>query len=570
MEYRDLPPERARRLADALRKYAKSKARRINSLTNDFTKDYAQYRLHELSESKVFLLQKEESHDDRLCVGFPFPIFSERMPKELCNKNVSRLGISARLHLRGEPLRKEQRAWIKQFLQSISSDFEWHEIENLGEFRRMVRSTLSGHGSWVYVDSYTYIGDGIIGLYFLDSFTAQRKPTNISVVSDAFIHMKKFFDTHEKTQETLSHLCEKPCLIIMPDLIDSHLSRTLSLIESVHGRNVHIFLVGRNILIKIRGGRIVSFHYTAPDPLLRNKNIEDYMEDCLLPFIPARKGNDKLEVALRDRSTPGRKSYFINPFTSTALKDMDASLVFWITRELIRDKNSFVYISKGLKTSKDVRWVESFQSMINKDHRTRAHVHLMSFEDLSDMAEKLEKLHVGAVLTGDTSVSHLANRLGIPNVTVYRPNFWDPESVQSLTSDSPLGFCRYANFQFPALSGEGSGYARIVSESLKEIAENSFPSGHEQRLLQRFHRQVDELVGDRRAIDDVLRNHMKLRDELNRLKCRFEGGRLSWAFSIYDPHEMVKGVLSMPTDRICHLVRAAWKISPAYKLGALR
>lgn len=571
MGYPDLPSPCAKRLAAMLGKSAESKAPHIGTLVNDFIKEGAQYRVREFSKHEILLLRKYGPRGGRLCVGFPFPVFSERMRTRIGGKDVGELGVSARMHLRGEPLRKAQRAWIREFLRSLDAKAEWSEVDDVGEFRRIVRSVLLERRPMVYVDPYTYIGDGIIGLHFLDRFMAQGGPGKASVASDAHMHMTPFFDAHEKTPEEFSRLCKGRCTAVMPDLIDSHLGRTLSLMASVRGADVRILLVGRNLLIEMREGHVAALHYDAPDPLLRDRNIEDYMEDCLLPFLPSRRGAGEPAATPPRRPKARRGSYLINPFTSTKLKDMDASLAFDIARRLSDDDGSSVHVSTGVRTSKkDVRWARSFQSMVDKDPRAKARVRMVSFENLGDMAKKLGRLRVSAVLTGDTSVSHLANRLGIPNVTVYKPGFWDPESVQSLTSDSPLGFCRYAGFQFPALAGSGESHARLISESLKGVAEGGLQPGRQKGLLREFHKRVDELMGVRLAAGSVVRNHAKLRSGLERLKGEFDGGGLSWAFSIYDPHEMVKGILRLHASKTHHLVRAAWKISPVYKLGALR
>jgi hypothetical protein len=69
-------------------------------------------------------------------------------------------------------------------------------------------------------------------------------------------------------------------------------------------------------------------------------------------------------------------------------------------------------------------------------------------------------------ITADTSIAHLFNYLGLTNITFFNLNRCDLKSPQSLSSDSPLGFCRYGSTQYPALLNYGS-QDRLIKGVLK-------------------------------------------------------------------------------------------------------
>ena len=123
------------------------------------------------------------------------------------------------------------------------------------------------------------------------------------------------------------------------------------------------------------------------------------------------------------------------------------------------------------------QWINEFFKYLGIS--TKIKIDLVYYQDLSelylDWADKCV-----LIITADTSIAHLANYGGYSNIVLYNPKVWDTCSVQSMSSDSPLGFCRYNKLQIPVvLSGDTE---HIISRDIVRLID----------IL--FHLQKDKLV----------------------------------------------------------------------------
>lgn len=440
-------------------------------------------------------------------IGFPFPLAS--VPWEVP-------GAQVQYFLRGEAVRREQRTYL---CERLGLDLE---TSDRGQFLERTASLQQGRPP-VYVDPYTFIGDGFIGLYFRDSLVG-RCPV--------FTRSHRHMDALEDARPLQQAATAKGSFMVMPDLVDTHLETTLGLLEGLRGTDTAVALVGRNMLIDMRTG--AASWLPIADPLLRAKNIEDYMDECLEPYTAARPPEPP-------RTIPRAHDWvFVNALSSATEKDLAPQFVADVCRALLDAGTSRIGVSTGIAgNGKDDEWCAAFRRY-DGDRR----IELCDFKSLSEMTRYFQQ-GVTLGVTADTSVSHLLNHLSIPNFVIGRERFWDSRSKQSLAGSSPLGFTRYHNFQFPFVLREGreDDVIGAVIGVLKRPAPPADVTAYDAALA-----QVKE---DPSAAACLARLH--------------DGLAARAPYLAYDPRSIVEHVPDAG-----HLIHSAYRISPAYKMARAR
>jgi hypothetical protein len=298
--------------------------------------------------------------------------------------------------------------------------------------------------------------------------------------------------------------------------------------------------------------------------LLCNSNIEDYMDDCLARFlgdrpVPSRPKPIRL-AALRDNVV------FINPFSSLPERDLPPSLVLNIVAALSSAGVRRVLVSRGAPgIAKDETASGEIARRINDVRRT-SEVCQRGFDNLGDMARELGTENVVLGVSPDTSVPHLLNSLGIPVLTLYSRTFWDSTCVQSLASDSPLGFCRYQTSHLPLVFDRA---AIPPVETLQKVFEElvTFAASREpaEQVLEAYRQELTRLSSIEGAVLD--RAFDTLADLHERLAASYG---LSTVADLFDVGAFRPCLVGRNRDRTRRLTGSLFRISPVYKIAEAR
>lgn len=562
-----------------LRSFIKRKVMVIKSIINNFIKSGKDYKIYELSHSIVIVLNLSDKTNVSLNIGYPFPIYSEDITQKVKFISKDKKDVNVKIHIRGEILRKRQRNFIKKTLKNNFKSIKWLSVTNIGKFRKISYLILNRFSSksepWIYVDPYNFIGDSFVGLYFIDCLKRRFGLRKIIVLSDAYKHTKLFYKSYPKTNEIFKKFYKESNIVIMPDLIDNHLGRTIKLLKVLKNENIFIFLLGRNLIIKIKNKKCLIFHYDKNDILLRNKNIENYMNDCLFPYINFDKKFKNITFKKIIKTKEANK-IFINPHSSAPLKQIPVDLVLDITENIIQKRDATIYISKGrlnIKNNQD--WIKScLDKLKNKEYKSIIkNIIFLSDRGFADLGVKLRKLQISSALTADTAITHILSRMLIPNITIYNEDFWDCESPQSLSAESPLGFCRFYLPQYPAILRKDinkSSFVKSVSDGLITLSSNNYVIHNDfvSHKITKFNKQLSKYIDKLNKETLDYNDHKKLYRKYIKLKNYCRDSNIFWLFDIFDPNNIVSGIISEPNNKVSPLLYSAWKILPLHKFLA--
>ena len=521
------------------------------------------FRMIEVSSEFLFVCRKGDGSESSLNVGFPFPIattsysYGKNTPKNVVIKS----------YIRGEPIRKKQRKMLHSVLQMPNPI----EVPDAYRFNLITKQLFKKCKNIVYVDPYTFLGDSIIGLYILDQFISRFGVRNVKVFSKAYKHLSFFFNTFPDSAEAVRKSCMRDTMVILPDLIDNHWGKRLDLLEEIFKTHATALIVGRNMILR-PSKKTIPLHLRSKDPLLINKNIEDYMRDCMEAYIPRKDMGEIHPTPIKISKAP---SILFNGLSAFVGKIIEPKLSFGICKKIVDEMGTNCYVSMGSKSPKDALWVSDFNTLLQKsDPRYKSKIKFVDDKGLDDLARKIMKLRVGLIITADTSIAHLSNRMGLPNITIFNQNFWDKSSIQSLSSESPLGFCRYGPLQYPyILNQKGSiqNVSSLIFEGSKSLIEKFSGTGKVKvpNNARNFISQINELesaVRYGKTLPNIRHVHNRLNTTFRRLSRVNVGSNISWLFKFYDPDQLVRDILNnFSSRRVCNLVYASWLLSPAYK-----
>lgn len=476
---------------------------------NELSKN-KRFSLYEVDNESLIFFNHREEGQSKLHIGFPFPLYSENYFSVLNDLKIDAF-------IRGEPVRKMQREDIKK-ISSIYKEMEYN-------FLAFTKTIIGNPERLVYIDPYNFIGDSFIGLYFLDSFKELFKTKKEIIFSMQSDHLQSTINTKDYPIERVGEEVKDGDLIIMPDLIDTNWKKSIQTINEIIGKKIKIVIPGRNLFLDV-GTYVKTYHFNTEDILLRNKNIEDYMSDCLTPF--GVKG-----VAISgEKKFHNTSRFFFNSFASQEIRYIQPELMFQVYKNIKeRDKKAEFYLIGGYhKNESHTNWLNNFLTMLKEDGSMRR-ISINYYSNLTELLEHMEERECSEIFTADTSIAHVANRHGYANITIYNPKAWDVDSIQSISSSSPAGFCRYFPLQMPLIN-KGSSVSKIKHTAL--IASES---------LLFFQKSLEEQ------------------------KTLYKQRNLEWIKEMYNPIDIISNIQSNEKGKF--LIESAHKISPQYKLKNL-
>jgi hypothetical protein len=560
---KSLPKRIAQSLLRELRMEVKLNKDFFLNKIKQFSLENKEYRVFEISKDRVMILKKNAGDKKGrflLNIGFPFPIISYKL------NSLSCINVNVDFCYRGETLRKFQR----DMLNTLSDKLFWVYYDDPSLFKSQINQSCRNANDWIYVDPYTYIGDSIIGLHFMDAFKKKYNFKKFKVFSRAYNHLPLNVETYPIDPILLKKIIQDNSVVVMPDLIDTHWSTTLYLIKQICYVKSDILIVGRNMHIKM-GEWIQINYFNSSDPLLRNKNIEEYMDDCLEIFLNLDRNYEKVPRIC----IISPKKILICPLSSSIWRDLPPELILSISEKLRQEGFKKIFISLGVYSNqKDRRWNKNFQKKLSErsDDLQRVCFPLW-FKSLRDMAAFIKKENIQIAITADTSTAHLLNRLNIPNITIYHERSWDGMSVQSLASNSPLGFCRFGAWQFPMIMKDTKAktierYAGLALSTIKGLEITNVSKTKEQKIKWKtkffnFKSQLNKVRKGFYKQNDFIDNYKNL------IKFYYSLKRVSnntWLFELYDPKKLLNKIIYKNTYKeIIPLVYSAFRISPVYK-----
>jgi|GEM_PF-1917439 len=556
-------------LTEYLASFLRRNQSRLQEEVDRFRGEYRDYVVRELSDDIVIILTSSNRPGLTFNIGYPFPVYVIADTNEYFSFLQPFREVDVKISVRGNILRDKQRKMLEMSLQDKFEEVTWQSVPSLEDFRKETNHILSeskvNHKPWVYIDNYVFLGDSLTGLYFIDSFQNQYMPEEVRIVSKASRHLNSFYKSFPKDKQTLSEIMNDSEIFIIADLLDNHFSDTLFFLKQNKNKRYIILLLSRNLIIRVVGNKCLVFHYEREDVLLRNKNIEDYMDECLWPFLAMSRKQYNLKSDNKEKGSKKIK-IFINPHSSTILKQIPLSLVLDIVVNVSEVIGASFYISKGVDEDHH-QWIRSFCRKL-EDERFKKYadsITILSDSGLDDLGSQLENIAVSAALTADTAVSHLLSRLMIPNLTVYNEGFWDGESLQSLSAESPLGFCRYYCPQYPVIFTKNidCSFAISLSEALISLSRKDKLSLNTKRIIEVLMKRI-EGIKKIRGIKKTVSYHNSLYDDYHDMK-NHVGKDMSWLFKIYNPEAQISRVKMRAESS--WLIYSAWKNLPFLKYG---
>jgi hypothetical protein len=515
-------------------------AGRMNTIQADlisFNASGETYRILEYDEHFCAVLRRSVKPEAQSHIGFPFPIYSYDLP-ELIGTSAT-VGV----HLRGRPVRDFQRNALFDSLQSRGA-VVFNTALSRAAFRDAIENLCLRYDQCHYFDPYSFIGDSFIGLHFQTGVTAHYNLALSHIYSDSHSHMRVVApaSTYDPYQLTSFR-----GLAIMPDLLDVHWERTVTAIHAIAVPGNTALVLGRNLAIHFQKDATLVYHTNEDDPLLRNSNIEDYMNLCLAPFADP--------IAMRTFAVPSAMSNFvINPFGSIGSKTFPFQVALDLVTALAERYNDsrFLMIAGLRSLPLHMSWLARFRASI-ADRGLAGRVAIRYYDSFMELRDDLERYQIGFGITADTSIAHFFNFIGLRNITLYNIDRCDIKSCQSLSSDSPLGFCRFDPLQFPLLFSAEHAPSVASMCALIDAPMNL----NVLAATEPFGQAVDSCDFVRPTED-----HQRLLEEHGRL---LQQPTLGWLLDVYDPNVLVSNL----SDDAAALMRANWRITPAYKLSQL-
>ena len=148
-------------------------------------------------------------------------------------------------------------------------------------------------------------------------------------------------------------------------------------------------------------------------------------------------------------------------------------------------------------------------------------------------------------------------------IPIYNEQFWDGGSLQSLSAESPLGFCRYNMLQYPV----------IVKKDQNSILLNNFIArglltlANDQELkmnkdVKNFIEELDKTLEEKKEIIDFQQHNLlykKYRKIINKINSK----NLDWLLKIYDPDYLLKDLKAQ--QNTSWMIYSSWKNLPLNK-----
>ncbi|AIR64302.1 hypothetical protein [Cedecea neteri] len=361
-------------------------------------------------------------------IGFPFPI------GHLVLKIDSDFSADNRYRyiVRGDIIRELQH---KSYLSTLLADklIYHYNIENsIEQFYKKVRKDIGLVNKMLYVDPHnhdngTNIGDSFISLYYPKAFLSSFHALEVDVYTRSYQHLHHhnkltFYEYEELKTCNFEHYD----LIVISDFIDVNSTFTCEILQRLSVNNrFKVILNGRNSYFSRKSNELFHFKYHKSDPILIDKGIEDYMQDCCSPFI----NNDDALMRMGERKLPKNvKVVFINPFTSKEKRDLTPEMISNLIYSLSETiEGAVFYISRGLNQNKEKEWIKSFIDLgVCAEYRF-----CDAMQNLNQLGAFIND-QCDICISADTAVVHACIERQIPCITIYRMSYFNLFSVQSI------------------------------------------------------------------------------------------------------------------------------------------
>jgi len=168
------------------------------------------------------------------------------------------------------------------------------------------------------------------------------------------------------------------------------------------------------------------------------------MNKCLSPFLNPIPNRFKLN---ENKSN----NIIINPFGSELLKNIPEELIFKLSKHFNKNypKAKLLLISGFKNSYSHMLWISKLKGLLYKEDLKN--IIFKNYGSFEEIKKDVFRYDCSLGITADTSIAHLFNFIGLKNITFFNLERCDLKSPQSLSSDSPLGFCRYGKTQYPAV-----------------------------------------------------------------------------------------------------------------------
>lgn len=496
--------------------------------------------LREMNDNLIVRHLRNTCHNDvfQVHLGFPFSLATLKL------KSLTKRGSSFEFYVKGEPLRIIQRELLKKWLSLSPREFEWKEIATKKKFKDIVFKKIKEYRGLVYVDPYKFVGDSFIGLDFFNAFNKFLGVENSVLFSDSYKHLRFAFKAYPRDINTIKKFYEEYKLLLIPDLMDDHWEKTLNIIKALINIDGVMLIPGRSLAVSVYNQRVSVYHYNAPDKWLKDQNIEDFIDDCINTFI------EKPALQRLNPFSGSENIFYINPFGSESDRTLDCDFVIRVCDLLYkRNKKVDITIIGGLRRKiKHQKWLDYFRTQVSE---YKFNYKIKYFCNLSCLVDDMRKNECGAVLTPDTSIAHLTNYLNLPNLTICPTANFNRESIQSMVSVAPLGFCRYFKSQFP-----------VLIESYRNTS-----GAYLHNIVDALEFQVKPYSEKKRILSTQALSKVKLDDDYR---------SYYWASKNIDPSFLwVREIFNAPYftekldknyEKLNYLKKVAVRLSPLYKI----
>ena len=417
-----------------LKKLAESEIKRMK-------KNGKKYRLITPDEQFVILISKDYKKESKCCIGYPFPI------AQFDIENVSD-EFSVKYFIRGKKLREFQfkhlinllskRYSVKNYEFSSKKDFKEELDKHINDF---VNKDL------YYLDYYNFLGDSYLSSYMLDAFVNKYKFKNIKYISKNAEHLALDYSTINMRMQS-DNYSHKQNVYVVADLLDIDDGYVQKFLFNKNNNGIFI-LLSRNTFIIKNKDTIEIYKYKKNDVLLIKNNIFDYMDKCINCF------GLKLQNLTKEKVSKLQKvKVYINPYASSDEKSLTEEEIIQLIKYLNK-KNFKIYFPYGHNDAT----IELTKKVCNKVEG----LELIKSKNLIDFYKLISKKQINLVITVDTSITHLMTKKKIINFVIYKDGFWDDESYQSLSAESPIGFCSYSPYQLPIF------YKNSMTDTIDEL-----------------------------------------------------------------------------------------------------
>lgn len=431
----------------------------VNKAVLEMKKFGQKYRLLTFGTEYVVVIRKSTSTKSNVSLGYPFPLVTRKY------SNSVYPGVEVSYYLRGQILRQSQLANLIARL-GKRHNVEIFNIKSVSRFRNKLtelREQLNTQRLY-YIDLYRFLGDSFLSTYMFDVFVKAFGIKHPYLLSRAVKHIKGFYRAYD-----LAYWARVPdnSIYVISDLLDiddawlqdvlvNHDKNGLYVINS---RNMFIWKIGKTVQIFKLSGR--------SDVLLTNDNIFPYMQRCVSPFVKT----DILQPIKKVTKQNIRRIY-INPFSSLSEKSFSATGVQTIVEKL---NQTFPDIQIILPMGYDDVTRDFSQKLAKK-----LHIERLSDTGIYDLFTRLNKNDL--VITVDTALTHIVTKHDITNIVVFKSGFWDPDSLQSLSAESPISFCSRNPHQLPIVFG--GDYDELADKIVSVIYAIQF--GYDNLKLDKF------------------------------------------------------------------------------------